>query len=547
RQQPLYHHQQQPTSAQIVNSAARPTLKVLLHKRITEATAAAAAAHSSSSSSKPQQQQQSNNNNRPSMRRDDSAGIIAAESSRNCVPAALLEIIPQLAGRRPPLSGADSVSERRLCPEEDSISLDTALAVSNFGLKKFQRCCHDVTIVLFSRVQYHAAAGGFNSPRPDAHGAAVAQRYRPPPATLMPASRGSFLETLNMTLNHYQKYYIDRNFDRTGKNSKCAGSALVRLCCREFKLDYADGGGPTDGDGYPEYQAGAFAQSSRIRIWTAYDEGDIQPLAKSAALRPGAPSAQGKVSFQRPSSHHPNSQQFRLAAALPPRRLSPSCCRINLQPRRPPRSRGISLSRRKLTGADAADCRCPKMPASSFRISRSVGLPDCPSMRAVRILTTRYPPHRLPRPPAALARRGLRLWGPALCGVDVLERNGPRGQPSAAKSRLHREVPVHHLTSRSFVGPAKPWLNPFAASRLNNQAAAGRNCFPRRLQSLSRNCLPSPSCQYRARTVGAVAARTCGGVVDIVTAQQQQQLHVSFQLRRRVSAPIESSPCLPVS
>ncbi|XP_005093712.1 GATOR complex protein Iml1 isoform X2 [Aplysia californica] len=45
------------------------------------------------------------------------------------------------------------------------------------------------------------------------------QGWRMPKATNSLASQGNFLETLNMSLNLFEKYYLDRNFDRTGKVS----------------------------------------------------------------------------------------------------------------------------------------------------------------------------------------------------------------------------------------------------------------------------------------------------------------------------------------
>lgn len=41
--------------------------------------------------------------------------------------------------------------------------------------------------------------------------------YRVPKSYNSTAAQGNFLETLNMTINLFEKYYMDRNFDRTGK------------------------------------------------------------------------------------------------------------------------------------------------------------------------------------------------------------------------------------------------------------------------------------------------------------------------------------------
>ncbi|KAH9502461.1 GATOR complex protein depdc5 [Bulinus truncatus] len=43
--------------------------------------------------------------------------------------------------------------------------------------------------------------------------------WKMPKASLSVASQGNFLETLNMSLNLFESYYMDRNFDRTGKVS----------------------------------------------------------------------------------------------------------------------------------------------------------------------------------------------------------------------------------------------------------------------------------------------------------------------------------------
>uniref|UniRef100_A0A1I8JQ55 DEP domain-containing protein n=1 Tax=Macrostomum lignano TaxID=282301 RepID=A0A1I8JQ55_9PLAT len=398
-------------------------------------------------------------------------------------------------------------------------------------------CCHDVTIVLFSRVQYHAA-GGFNSLPETMRSSGTVQKaqfnggtllyedfYRvvvqnerymtdewasvltelksifkeygnsvknfyadkltqkvsPPPATLMPASRGSFLETLNMTLNHYQKYYIDRNFDRTGKNCFVItpgqgifevdrelmnltkqrildlGVSIDLICLGEqplhavpllrfirkshsdvdlgdtyniphwinhhfyrspsemlalhscgfvprIQIRYADGEGPTDGDGYPEYKLAP----SRNRLafdLDAYDEA-IFSFGKS-----------------RPTPWGTERQ-----AALPPRRLSPSCCRINPPASQPPRSRGISF-RGKLTGADAAvEDAGVVIPYQQKRRSARLS-----SMHALS-----NSDDSLSATSAAAAASGScedADFGTGTVGVGV-GADGPRGTAGAAKSRL---------------------------------------------------------------------------------------------------------------
>uniref|UniRef100_A0A1I8GM46 DEP domain-containing protein n=1 Tax=Macrostomum lignano TaxID=282301 RepID=A0A1I8GM46_9PLAT len=451
-----------------------------------------------------------------------------------------------------------------------------------------QACCHDVTIVLFSRVQYHAA-GGFNSLPETMRSSGTVQKaqfnggtllyedfYRvvvqnerymtdewasvltelksifkeygnsvknfyadkltqkvsPPPATLMPASRGSFLETLNMTLNHYQKYYIDRNFDRTGKNCFVItpgqgifevdrelmnltkqrildlGVSIDLICLGEqplhavpllrfirkshsdvdlgdtyniphwinhhfyrspsemlalhscgfvprIQIRYADGEGPTDGDGYPEYKLAP----SRNRLafdLDAYDEA-IFSFGKSRPT-PWGTERQGKVSFQRAISHHPNQPTIpsgsSIAASPPQSQL------LSHQPpaSQPPRSRGISF-RGKLTGADAAV------------EDAGVVIPYQQKRRSARLSSMRLSnsDDSLSATSAAAAASGScedADFGTGTVGVGV-GADGPRGQPARLKVGS-QEVPVHHLTSRSFV-PRKALVNPFAASRLNNQ------------------------------------------------------------------------------
>ncbi|XP_052240462.1 GATOR complex protein Iml1-like isoform X2 [Dreissena polymorpha] len=127
---------------------------------------------------------------------------------------------------------------------------------------KEQNCLHDVTIVMFSRTFYDAQtrdefpqymqecvqqdyAGRFyedfyrivvQNERYEEWTGTIKQLrkiffeyrtrvlnyhrrpgHRVPDARNSTATEGNFLETLNMTLNLFEKYYYDRNFDRTGK------------------------------------------------------------------------------------------------------------------------------------------------------------------------------------------------------------------------------------------------------------------------------------------------------------------------------------------
>lgn len=131
-----------------------------------------------------------------------------------------------------------------------------------FAKWKEQNCCHDVTIVLFSRTFYRASSiddfplsvrdwiqqdykGRFyedfyrvvvqNERYEDWSGTLIQLRiifneypdkvvsYHKhcgllmPPAENSTASQGNFLETLNMSLNLFERYYLDRSFDRTGQ------------------------------------------------------------------------------------------------------------------------------------------------------------------------------------------------------------------------------------------------------------------------------------------------------------------------------------------
>ncbi|GAB1599295.1 GATOR complex protein Iml1-like isoform X1 [Argonauta hians] len=131
-----------------------------------------------------------------------------------------------------------------------------------FAKWKEQNCCHDVTIVLFSRTFYNASSrdefpqsirewiqqdykGRFyedfyrvvvqNERFEDWSGTLIqlrvifneypqkVVRYHEACQLTMPsaenstASQGNFLETLNMSLNLFERYYLDRSFDRTGQ------------------------------------------------------------------------------------------------------------------------------------------------------------------------------------------------------------------------------------------------------------------------------------------------------------------------------------------
>ncbi|BFZ18365.1 hypothetical protein BsWGS_21405 [Bradybaena similaris] len=134
-----------------------------------------------------------------------------------------------------------------------------------FDKWKEQNCVHDVTIVLFSRIFYEAISiDEFpvivrECLQTDYRGRIYEDFYRVivqneryeewtpvlrqlrilcneyqhqvlhfhennqglkmPKASLSLASQGNFLETLNMSLNLFENYYLDRNFDRTGKVS----------------------------------------------------------------------------------------------------------------------------------------------------------------------------------------------------------------------------------------------------------------------------------------------------------------------------------------
>ncbi|PVD31681.1 hypothetical protein C0Q70_07099 [Pomacea canaliculata] len=135
-----------------------------------------------------------------------------------------------------------------------------------FAKWKEQNCCHDVTIVLFSRTCYSSTSlddfpsdireclqvDDFGNIYEDYYRVIVQnERYEEwnntlrllrklfneypervlryhqnqwpkwkfPAARISTASQGNFLETLNMSLNLFENYYLDRNFDRTGKVS----------------------------------------------------------------------------------------------------------------------------------------------------------------------------------------------------------------------------------------------------------------------------------------------------------------------------------------
>ncbi|XP_059170420.1 GATOR complex protein Iml1-like [Physella acuta] len=135
-----------------------------------------------------------------------------------------------------------------------------------FDKWKEQNCLHDVTIVLFSRTFYEAKSLDEFPPSirecliVDSNGNIYEDYYRVivqneryeewhsilrqlrihfneyqeyitnfhsneqlgwkmPKARLSNAQQGNFLETLNMSLNLFENYYLDRNFDRTGKVS----------------------------------------------------------------------------------------------------------------------------------------------------------------------------------------------------------------------------------------------------------------------------------------------------------------------------------------
>ncbi|XP_048241324.1 GATOR complex protein Iml1-like isoform X1 [Haliotis rufescens] len=133
-----------------------------------------------------------------------------------------------------------------------------------FAKWKDQNCCHDVTIVLFSRTFYGARSLDdfptevqeclqvdyqgriyedfyrvviqneryeewtntlkllrkyFNRYQMRVLHYHKQRGFRMPPAWNSKAAQGNFLETLNMSLNLFENYYLDRNFDRTGKVS----------------------------------------------------------------------------------------------------------------------------------------------------------------------------------------------------------------------------------------------------------------------------------------------------------------------------------------
>ncbi|CAG5135776.1 unnamed protein product, partial [Candidula unifasciata] len=133
-----------------------------------------------------------------------------------------------------------------------------------FDKWKEQNCVHDVTVVLFSRIFYEAQSvdefpvSVRECLQTDYRGRIYEDFYRVivqneryeewtpilrqlrilcneyqkevlhfheskglkmPKASLSLASQGNFLETLNMSLNLFENYYLDRNFDRTGKVS----------------------------------------------------------------------------------------------------------------------------------------------------------------------------------------------------------------------------------------------------------------------------------------------------------------------------------------
>jgi len=59
--------------------------------------------------------------------------------------------------------------------------------------------------------------------------------FRIPKATISSAAQGNFLEVLNMSLNVFEKHYMDRNFDRTGQLSiVCTPSGGVFEVDREL-------------------------------------------------------------------------------------------------------------------------------------------------------------------------------------------------------------------------------------------------------------------------------------------------------------------------
>ncbi|GFO09932.1 dep domain-containing protein 5, partial [Plakobranchus ocellatus] len=135
-----------------------------------------------------------------------------------------------------------------------------------FARWKDQKCLHDVTIVMFSRTYYEAKSfeefppavreglqidcrgciyedfyrviiqneryeewGGvlremrtiFNTYEDilNFHQHHNSEGWKMPKGHISMAAQGNFLETLNMSLNLFEKYYMDRNFDRTGKVS----------------------------------------------------------------------------------------------------------------------------------------------------------------------------------------------------------------------------------------------------------------------------------------------------------------------------------------
>ncbi|XP_074643885.1 GATOR1 complex protein DEPDC5-like [Tubulanus polymorphus] len=131
-----------------------------------------------------------------------------------------------------------------------------------FSIWKDKNCCHDVTIVMFSRTFYDAHSleefpeSSRDCLRQDHEGKFYEDFYRVvvqneryddwsltlielkklfvqyrkkvlqyhegvkmPRAWNSTAAQGNFLEVINMSLNAYEKYFLDRNFDRTGKVS----------------------------------------------------------------------------------------------------------------------------------------------------------------------------------------------------------------------------------------------------------------------------------------------------------------------------------------